>query len=428
MRKLLSLSLLCLVLAVGFPLQALAGGDGGDLQPSFRDVNRSHWFYEPVTIMAERGLISGDGDGAFRPNDTITVAEFVKVLVSAMGHVMVPAKAGFWAEPFLQKAAELGVMQPEAFDDVRRPITRGEMAGMIVRAAEAEAGDDSRLALDLPDALSAYALWITDYGQLSKAEQDDALRVFASGIMSGFPDGRIGFDQPATRAEACAMLLRLMEQERRIPPAWPMTAELRDTWSVKSFTTELLAAIGEEASMERAVEWGIVRPETDYPSHDKPILRREAALTIARLLDRLTGYTALFTTGDNRYFLEGRFRRSLHGERPLHAAGDHCGQLRQSRPLLSLGAAVQHDVSGRKAGGRVFRPVGTGAGRGGRKFLRFFPDRIRDVFAKSGLTRSDRQKNKTGGPFVRTAGSSSAGSKMMPCSGIRVRLSGKTPA
>ncbi|HHY78383.1 MAG TPA: hypothetical protein GX498_07775 [Clostridiales bacterium] len=81
--------------------------------------------------------------------------------------------------------------------------------------------------------------------------------------------------------------------------------DFTDTLTVKEFTEMVLKAIGREATMEYAISKEFVRPSADYPSYDKPILRREAALTVARIMDDITGMPALFTSGMNDYFFTG---------------------------------------------------------------------------------------------------------------------------
>lgn len=88
-------------------------------------------------------------------------------------------------------------------------------------------------------------------------------------------------------------------------PELSQTVDFTDTLTVKEFTEMVLKAIGREATMEYAISKEFVRPSANYPSYDKPILRREAALTVARIMDDITGMTALFTSGKNDYFFTG---------------------------------------------------------------------------------------------------------------------------
>lgn len=47
----------------------------------FTDVGESHWAYEAIKKLAELGIVDGDGDGCFRPDEPISRAEAAKVVV-----------------------------------------------------------------------------------------------------------------------------------------------------------------------------------------------------------------------------------------------------------------------------------------------------------------------------------------------------------
>ena len=51
---------------------------------TFSDVQGTDWFYESVCSAVSYGLIEGDAEGTFRPNDNITRAEFTAVIVRNM--------------------------------------------------------------------------------------------------------------------------------------------------------------------------------------------------------------------------------------------------------------------------------------------------------------------------------------------------------
>ena len=50
---------------------------------SFSDVDTGDWYADAVSAMAALGFISGYGDGTFRPNSTLTYEEMVTILASA---------------------------------------------------------------------------------------------------------------------------------------------------------------------------------------------------------------------------------------------------------------------------------------------------------------------------------------------------------
>lgn len=49
---------------------------------SFSDVSKDSWYYAPITAMASQGLIAGNGDGTFRPDDVISYQEMVAIAAS----------------------------------------------------------------------------------------------------------------------------------------------------------------------------------------------------------------------------------------------------------------------------------------------------------------------------------------------------------
>ena len=49
-------------------------------QAAFSDVRNTDWFAADISTMTEAGVLSGYPDGTFRPNDTITAAQFVSIV------------------------------------------------------------------------------------------------------------------------------------------------------------------------------------------------------------------------------------------------------------------------------------------------------------------------------------------------------------
>jgi len=51
---------------------------------TFTDLASNHWAHDDIMDMVERGILSGYPDGTFRPNNTISRAEFAKIMVLAL--------------------------------------------------------------------------------------------------------------------------------------------------------------------------------------------------------------------------------------------------------------------------------------------------------------------------------------------------------
>jgi hypothetical protein len=108
------------------------------------DLQEGHWADDPVQYLADQGVISGYADGSFRPNENVTRAQFAKMLVLGMGwQVQTPSSPTFsdvasdyWAYGYIETAAAHGVITGYG-DGTFRPantVTRAQVAKMIFTA------------------------------------------------------------------------------------------------------------------------------------------------------------------------------------------------------------------------------------------------------------------------------------------------------
>ena len=95
-----------------------------------KDVNESIRFNGDIYNMLMYGLMSGDGNGYFRPNDDITVAEASIVLLRVMGYNFVVSNKKYPSE-IISYASSLGLI-----DDVNawKEFTRKDFAVMLNNA------------------------------------------------------------------------------------------------------------------------------------------------------------------------------------------------------------------------------------------------------------------------------------------------------
>ena len=61
-------------------LYAMSGKPYVLLPGTFKDVNRSDWYYTPVAWAASKGIVAGYGDGLFGPEDNVTREQLVAIL------------------------------------------------------------------------------------------------------------------------------------------------------------------------------------------------------------------------------------------------------------------------------------------------------------------------------------------------------------
>ena len=191
----------------------IAGGSEACLRDSscpiwpFTDADTTAWYHDGVHYCLENGLMSGFGDGTFGPGKPITRAQLVQILHNREGRPLVnylmqfeDAPGGAWYAEAVRWAASEGVVFGYSSykfgpDD---NITREQLAVMLWRFAGSPAATGG-LAFTDADAVRDYALeamrWATE-----------------NGIINGRGSGILDPQGNATRAEAAAMLMRVLSK------------------------------------------------------------------------------------------------------------------------------------------------------------------------------------------------------------------------
>lgn len=284
---------------------------------TFKDVKTSDWYYIDVMYARESGLMDGYADNTFKPQSTMEISTFIELLMdtlkveySAYAHswLISESKATKTTPKHIAMALYLNIVKKGEFKDYKKSITRSEMCRLIYRVLELskESSTFRELSGSFYEDKVNITSQIKDYAKMNSTEKNIAYAAYASGIVQLRNDGTMGLSKKATRAEIVSALIRLGNPYYRIVPTVPTTSvDLSNTITVEEFTTQLLKAVGKTSTMKSAYTNGYVRAEADYPSYEKPILRREAALTVARLMDEITDIPRLFTRGGDEVFIKG---------------------------------------------------------------------------------------------------------------------------
>lgn len=168
-----------------------------------------HWSRDYVNMLTGKGIINGYPDNTFRPEDSINADAFIKMAVILKGHNLANGSQ-YWASTFIAKAKEIGLVADGEFDSYERPVTRAEMARIVVRS----------LNETYPEDMNEYKRGISDIGALPEYS-DYILKAYVKGIITGYPDGSFKGGNNANRAEAAAIIARMIEQGFRKVPQKP---------------------------------------------------------------------------------------------------------------------------------------------------------------------------------------------------------------
>ncbi|WP_282938974.1 S-layer homology domain-containing protein [Paenibacillus sp. RC67] len=178
---------------------------------NFNDIS-GHWAEANIKQAVSAGIVSGYPDGTFKPNTTVTRAEFAVMLMNALkpegeGAALKfedAARIGTWAQKAVSQALQAGIISGYE-DGSFRPdaeITRPEMAVMIAKALgqsiEATAGTSFTDDKDIPTWAKGAVAAMNKLGVI----EGKGVNQFAPG-------------DKTTRAEAVTVLLKMLAQKSK---------------------------------------------------------------------------------------------------------------------------------------------------------------------------------------------------------------------
>ncbi|PKM65558.1 MAG: hypothetical protein CVU95_14595 [Firmicutes bacterium HGW-Firmicutes-2] len=191
--------LIAIVLSLAISIPALT------ISVSAKSDIENHWAGNTIKEWMEKGLASGYGDGSFKPDNSITRAEFMKLVNNAFGYTaeaeirFSDVKEGMWYYNVIQKAVAAGYLggYPDGTMQPENLISRQEAA--IVIAKVKNLAQNSEIAMNFTDS-SEMASWSNGY----------IGAVVEAGLMDGYPDGSFKPMAQIKRAEAIVALNQAM--------------------------------------------------------------------------------------------------------------------------------------------------------------------------------------------------------------------------
>ncbi len=191
-----------LSLAASMAVSALSG-----FAASFSDVASDSWYKTYIDYVTEKGYMTGDAEGTFRPTEYITRAEFVTVLVNMTGvttktsNTLPDVAEDAWYADYMSKGVaagyitgyEDGTYKPESY------ISREEACVVIYRLAGLAPVDTD-------------VCKFTDVSEISEWAKQMVNKLVYLGVITGYDDGSFKPGNPITRAEVCVLLKNMEEK------------------------------------------------------------------------------------------------------------------------------------------------------------------------------------------------------------------------
>jgi len=182
-----------------------------DTEIKFSDIT-GHWAQASMKQAANSGIIKGYANGTFKPNNTVTRAEFAVMLMNALkaqgsGAELTftdKAEIGTWAQKAVAQGVKAAIINGYSNGTFgpNAEVTRAEMAVMIAialgQSVEAKASTGFADDKDIP-------AWAK--GSIAYVKQ--------AGLVNGKGDNRFVPQDSATRAEAVTVLLNMLAQKNK---------------------------------------------------------------------------------------------------------------------------------------------------------------------------------------------------------------------
>ena|GEM_PF-6983824 len=177
----------------------------------------NHWAKTAINDMGSRMVATGDENGNFNPDNSITRAEFAAMVVRALGLKKGTEKSEFgdvaltdWFDGYVEAAAYYGLMT--GFDarsfHPNETLTRGQTMEILSRAMKL-----TGLSASLTDSeINALIAKYTDGASVSDSAKSSVAMCVKTGIISGAGAAVLSPEANVTRAEAAVMIQRLLQK------------------------------------------------------------------------------------------------------------------------------------------------------------------------------------------------------------------------
>lgn len=204
-----------IVLGASFATPVLLSGSASAQRTFFSDVSSSYWAKPFIERVTKEGVMSGFGDGTFKPEQLVTRAQFAVILNSAFSEEPVRKNRTFKdvtaknkAAAAINKAYATGFMSGYS-DNTFRPDLKITKAQALVFLANG-------LQLTVPKSVSKTLSVYRDADEIADNAQNGVAAATDSKLVVNYP--KIAFLNPndeMTRADAAAMIYQaLVSQEK----------------------------------------------------------------------------------------------------------------------------------------------------------------------------------------------------------------------
>lgn len=199
-----------------FPMLENAFPNSRSYAGGFSDVKPGTWYYNNAVFVYETNLMEGKSTSRFDPDGTITVAETIKLAATVRaigtGSNDQIQNSQPWYKTYYEYLDRYTPVDFQNWQEPNRPVSRKEFAYFMYQAFPIYLWNDYDNAVPyFPD--------LQDPNDVASVDYLLEISVLCNaGILTGASDGKFHPDRTITRAEAAAVVARIVDPLQRVNP------------------------------------------------------------------------------------------------------------------------------------------------------------------------------------------------------------------
>lgn len=227
-----------------------------DYPQKFWDVPKSHWAFNEIAELVNKGVIAGYNDGSFKPDNTVTRAEWAKIMVLAAGlnpsdnTVYFNDMSGHWANTYVNSAKEYLTTYSDGSFKPDQAAAREDVTVSMVKLK----------GYDTSNVDYSYLSQFTDTDSISNDLKKYVAIAVEKELIDGFEDNTFRGQATLTRAQAATLLWRAFRygNDNKVADSEtvedPSVSNAQSTSTLVSFTQEPTAKPTVEPTKEPIAE------------------------------------------------------------------------------------------------------------------------------------------------------------------------------
>lgn len=160
---------------------------------------QNHWADAEINRLITNRVVSGYPDKTFKPENNITIIEFLKLLIEAGGITKVPTEKT-WPDMYIRTAMQRGFIIDEYVNNLDKELSRNEASGIIAKYIDVKNIKESK----------------NIFKDLNKNYKSEILKLTALEVIKGYENGEFRGENNITRAEAAKIINKAVDVRREL--------------------------------------------------------------------------------------------------------------------------------------------------------------------------------------------------------------------